>query len=74
MKEVNLLTPEAKADIQGFITSGFGHLPCSAYLFLEIGDRARAQAWLKALLPQLTTCCLVAGESRGTQAQAKAHA
>ena len=67
MKEAKLLTPEAKADIQGFITSGFGHLPCSAYLLLEIGDRARAQEWLKGLLHQLTTAAtwrLKAGEPK----------
>ncbi len=55
MNQGNRLTPEAKADIQGFITSAYGHLPASAYLFLEIGDRPQAQQWLKEILPSLTT-------------------
>jgi Dyp-type peroxidase family len=49
------LSPAAKADIQGFITSGFGHLPHSAYLFVEVRDRTRAQAWLQHLWPHITT-------------------
>jgi Dyp-type peroxidase family len=49
------LTPEAKADIQGFITSGYGHLPCGAYLFLQVRDRVQAQSWLAAILPEVTT-------------------
>jgi len=54
MNQDNRLTNETKGDIQGFITSAFGHLPSSAYLFLEIGDRAQAQKWLKELHPHLT--------------------
>ncbi len=53
--QAQLLTPQAKADIQGFVTSGFGHLPHSAYLFVAFGERAPARAWLKELLPQVTT-------------------
>ena len=49
------LTPEARTDIQGIITSGYGHLPDAAYLFLEIGDRAKARNWLCQILPQITT-------------------
>ncbi len=55
MNDDPLLSPTTKADIQGFITSGFGHLPHGAYLFVEIHDRGRGQAWLRALLPQITT-------------------
>jgi Dyp-type peroxidase family len=55
MSPDNRLAPETKADIQGFITSAFGHLPLTAYLFLEIGDRPQAQQWLKRLLPSLAT-------------------
>jgi len=55
MNQGNRLTPEAKADIQGFITSGYGHLPAGAYLFLEVRDRAQAQQWLQELRPHLTT-------------------
>jgi Dyp-type peroxidase family len=43
------------ADIQGFITSGYGHLPLAAYLFLQIGESAHAQAYLATLIPSITT-------------------
>ena len=43
------------ADIQGFITSGFGHLSHAAYLFVEFRDPARAKAWLGQLAPVITT-------------------
>jgi Dyp-type peroxidase family len=55
MSRDNRLTPASKADIQGFITSAFGHLPCTAYLFLQFHDRAMAREWLNSLLPRLTT-------------------
>jgi len=55
MTQGTRLSPAARADIQGFITSAYGHLPFSAYLLVEIHDRAQAQMWLKALLPSLTT-------------------
>lgn len=55
MTQADLLSPAAKADIQGFITSGYSHLPHTAYLFVRVQDRTRAQAWLKALLPMITT-------------------
>lgn len=49
------LVPEALADIQGLVTSGFGHLPCSAYLFLRVAEPAAGRNWLGGLLPDLTT-------------------
>lgn len=50
----DLLTPDAKADIQGFVTSGYGHLSHAAYLCVEILDRLQAQSWLQELLPHVT--------------------
>jgi Dyp-type peroxidase family len=67
MSQEKQLSPEAKADIQGFITSAYGHLPFSAYLFLEIIDRLQAQVWLSGLLPALITAAswrLHAGEPK----------
>ena len=55
MTQGTRLSPAARADIQGFITSAYGHLPFSAYLLVEFRDRLQAQVWLKALLPSLTT-------------------
>jgi Dyp-type peroxidase family len=49
------LSDAALADIQRFITSGYGKLPYAAYLFLQIRDPARAQAWLSTLVPTVTT-------------------
>lgn len=45
----------AKRDIQGFITSGYGHTYHSAYLFLKITDREKAKGWLVDLIPQIIT-------------------
>ena len=49
------LSAETLADIQGFITSGYGHLPQSAYLFLQFRDAGRARRWLARLAPVITT-------------------
>jgi Dyp-type peroxidase family len=49
------LSQEARADVQGFITSAFGHLPCTAYLFLRFDDRPAAKKWLGLLRPRVTT-------------------
>lgn len=48
------LSPEARADIQGFITSGYKHLPESAFYFLHFGDAAGARAWLGLALADVT--------------------
>src|SRR5215831_19449364 len=46
---------EVLADIQGFITSGYGHLSHAAYLFLQFRDAARARRWLTRLAPAVTS-------------------
>jgi Dyp-type peroxidase family len=50
-----LFSDPEKANIQGFITSAYGHLNFTAYLFLTIADdkrksRDRASTWLRHLL------------------------
>lgn len=55
MTTETLLSPNQKADIQGFITSGYGHLPFGAYLFVELRDRVQARAWLNNVCPRLTS-------------------
>ena len=42
-------TDDVLADIQGFLTSGYGHLSCAAYLF------GRARLWLRRLGPMITS-------------------
>src|SRR6185436_19101699 len=42
-------------DIQGLILSGYAHLRYGAYLFLHIKDQAQAAAWLKKIIPMITT-------------------
>ena len=42
-------------DIQGLVTSGYGHLTCSLFMFLQIGSPEQARAGLKQLLPFITT-------------------
>src|SRR5436309_6193574 len=49
------LPPDSRADIQGFLTSGFGHLPFAAYLFLRVEEMEAARAWLRVVLPEVTT-------------------
>ena len=49
-----LFSPEAKADIQGFITSGRAHLPHAAYLFVRIEDRTQGRGWIAEILPSIT--------------------
>jgi Dyp-type peroxidase family len=44
-----VLTDDDRADIQGFITSGYGHLPAAAYLFVRLHDAARATQWIRTL-------------------------
>ena len=49
------LTAETLADIQGFLTSGYGHLPFATYLFLQIHERGHAQTWLEHLASSITS-------------------
>lgn len=46
---------DALPDIQGIITSGFGHLRFSAYLFLHFEDAAKGKAWLDSIAGTITT-------------------
>ena len=50
-----LLADEILADIQGFITSGYGHLSHAAYLFVQIHDVEQGQRWLARLAPEITS-------------------
>ena len=49
------LTDDVLADIQGFITSGYGHLPRAAYLFVQFDDAGQARRWLRRLTPAITS-------------------
>lgn len=43
-------------DVQGIVVSGYGHLDYGGYLFIRLADEvAQAQAWLKALLPEVSS-------------------
>ena len=46
---------DAKSDIQGFITSAYGHTYHSAYLFIGISDVAQAKEWLTDIIPLVQT-------------------
>jgi hypothetical protein len=37
------LPDETLRDVQGFIASGYGHLPHTAYLFVGVNDTAAAR-------------------------------
>jgi deferrochelatase/peroxidase EfeB len=49
------LPDDVLADVQGFITSGYGHLSHAAYLFVQFHDARRAQRWLERVAPAVTT-------------------
>jgi Dyp-type peroxidase family len=49
------LAAEALQDVQGFITSAYGHLPCSAYLFVHFHHAAGARQWLSSIADSVTT-------------------
>ena len=49
------LPDDVLADVQGFITSGYGHLSHAAYLFVEFRDPLRAQRWVGSVSPAITT-------------------
>jgi Dyp-type peroxidase family len=49
------LDEAALGDIQGLVTSGYGHLPFARYLFLHIRDADGARAYLDRLRPHVTT-------------------
>ena len=50
-----LLGDAVRSDIQGFITSGYGHLPVAAYLFVRIADPAAGRGWIGDLVEAIAT-------------------
>ena len=53
--ESTRLPDEALRDVQGFIASGYGHLPCTAYLFVRVNDAAAARRWIGRLAGSITS-------------------
>jgi Dyp-type peroxidase family len=49
------LSDDVLADIQGFITSGYGHLSYAAYLFVQFQEAAPARRWLGLMAPAITS-------------------
>ena len=45
-RDVAELTPEDMKDIQGFVVSGYAHLPCVNYSLLRVDDPVTARRWL----------------------------
>lgn len=43
------------ADLQGIVRSGYGHMPHSRFVFLQIEQRAAAQAWLRGIVDEIMT-------------------
>ncbi len=54
MNDAILLEAELP-DIQGLVTSGYGKLICSRFVFLQIRQPERARVWLGRILPEITT-------------------
>ncbi|MBC7933260.1 MAG: Dyp-type peroxidase [Rubrivivax sp.] len=42
-------------DIQGFLLSAYGHLPCATYLLLRVTDGPAARRWLARIASEVTT-------------------
>ncbi len=49
------LQPEDMKDIQGFVMSGYAHLPCVSYLLLSVNDAPAARVWIGQILNEVTT-------------------
>jgi Dyp-type peroxidase family len=49
------LKPEHMKDIQGFVMSGYAHLPCVSYVMLRVVDATAARGWLGNLVSEVTT-------------------
>jgi Dyp-type peroxidase family len=49
------LGDDARSDIQGFITSGYGHLPVAAYLSARFNDQAAARRMIADLVERVAT-------------------
>ncbi|HLG56968.1 MAG TPA: hypothetical protein VI485_16635 [Vicinamibacterales bacterium] len=49
------LTDENLGDIQGFITSGYSHLPLVAYLFVRLHDAGGGRRWIEALATSVSS-------------------
>ena len=41
-------------DIQGLVTSGYGHMQEGHYLFLQFNDAAKGRNWLNTIIPQVS--------------------
>lgn len=52
---VELLSAEARADVQGFITTGYGHLPVACYLFVRLTEPEAARRWLASMAADVTS-------------------
>lgn len=49
------MTQLERHDIQGFLLSSYGHLPCATYLLLRVVDSALSRHWLSSLADGITT-------------------
>jgi Dyp-type peroxidase family len=52
---MTILSLDDRRQIQGIVTTGFGHLSCGGFLFARFRDAEPARGWLRALLPEVTT-------------------
>lgn len=43
-----------RKDIQGMVVSAYKHLPCAAYLLVQVTDAAKARAWLSGIVAKVT--------------------
>lgn len=55
LAEDKQMTQLERHDIQGFLLSSYGHLPCATYLLLRVIDPAASCKWLAILASEITT-------------------
>jgi Dyp-type peroxidase family len=63
------LSEETLADIQGFITSGYGHLKYAAYLFVHFTSGEKARRWIGNVTPAVTSARSWPKTMRGEKAK-----
>ena len=46
---------DVRRDIQGFLTTGYGHLTVAAYLFVRFGNPSSAREWIGGIVERIAT-------------------
>jgi len=64
---MSVLADADRRDIQGLVTTGYGHLDHACFLLLDVTDREGGQAWLRNIVPRITTAAPWPKDGSGTK-------